>query len=330
MDLIVHVGLGKTGTTALQVQTFSNFEGFLGAPQRFGKHDGAAGLEDEYRRACLGAVVDLQSWRAKVLATFDDHLPDRVILSQERLANWWMLDGGCYTPVLWLMSDRGLGRREGRHPLASFIRDALIPAWRPLGEVRILLTLRNQYDWLSSHYAQLSNRLVGASQADFERQVWRIVRSGDRYLDFADLAESLSEAVGRKYLTVLLHEDMNSERYWRSLSGLLGKEILRPERDADHENRRSSTRGWELRPRDRTKYPLRREVFGRISTSGQLREWTVRGVIPPGRVLAALFQPRGTHIAEDPALRTAIQRAYRESNNRLGHFLDRDLAELGY
>jgi hypothetical protein len=189
VDLILHIGLGKTGTTTLQQRHFPDLPGYLGRPDIFGQRGRGGRLNQAFVAHCTGQETDLTQWRSDVLRALEGRMPEKVVISQERLG-YWTHDGSGFSPVVGLLSDGGRYPRRGQHPIAGFIGDRVIPAWRDLGTVKVLVTLRNQFDWLSSHYAQVSNRIIGASQGDFEHQVRRIVRSGDVYLDYAALRVS--------------------------------------------------------------------------------------------------------------------------------------------
>ena len=329
MDLLLHIGLGKTGTTTLQQEHFIGLPGYLGRRELFGQRGRGGRLEQVFLAARQGQPVDLEAWRSDVLRAFRGAPPDQIVISQERLVQWTERGSG-FSPIVGLLSDGGRIRRSGSHPIAAFVRDHVVPAWEPLGRVKVLVTLRNQFDWLCSHYAQLSNRIIGASQADFTRQVERIVRTGDPYLDFASLIDALRGAVGTDHVTALLLEDIGSAQYWETLSALVGQRLPREDRTTKRANQRSSGDGWQLRPYDRRRYPLRVTLLGQVPSPGRPSMWTVRGLAHPVQSGRVILQRRGTSIRPTEELRVAVRSCYRESNVRLGGILGRDLAPLGY
>ena len=329
MDLIIHIGLGKTGTTTLQKEHFVEIPGYLGRPELFGQRGRGGGLNEAFLASCSGEDVDLVRWRESVLEVFAGDLPDKVIISNERL-EYWTQDGSGFSPVVHLLSDGGRVVRSGPHPIVNFIRDRVVPIWKPLGAVKVLVTLRNQFDWLGSHYAQVSNRIIGASQADFERQVRRIIRSGDTYLDFAARVGALRDAVGADDVTVLLLEDIRTPDYWSELSTLVGERLPKAGRESKRSNQRSSVEGWELRPYDRRRYPLRFTLFGQVPSPTHPSMWTLRGFAHPIRVARLTLGRRGAFIRPNEDLRSAVRAHFHESNMRLGRMLGRDLAALGY
>jgi hypothetical protein len=292
-----------------------------------GRRDRDGGLHKRYLRDHRGLVVDMESWRAKVVGAFPGALPDRILVSEENLAHWEH-DGSYFYPITGRLADERLAARSGTHPIVGFLRRHLAPTWGPLGRVRVLVTLRNQSDWLASRYVQGSKTTLGASQADFERQVRRIVASGDAYLDFAGLVTGLVDVVGPDGVTVLLVEEMQDPAYWRTLSAAVGHRFDPPEAGAAHANKRSSAEGWEVRPFDRRF--LLPALFGRQPTPGRPSEWTAAALARPAVLARALLARRGTTIRVTDELREAVRARYRESNQRLAESLGRDLTPLGY
>jgi hypothetical protein len=332
LDLILHIGLGKTGTTTLQQRHFVHLPGYLGRPELFGQRGRGARLHVLARSARQGAAVDLDAWRSTILQRLTDAGAgdvDRVVISQERLAGWSQ-DGSALSPITGRLSDAGRAARRGQHPFAAFVREHVVPAWAELGDVRVLITLRNQHDWLCSHYAQLSNRIIGASQSDFERQVRWILASDDAYLDFASLVDAFGSAVGQERVSVLLLEDIASPAYWETLSSLVGTQLPKEGAVQQRANQRSTAEGWELRAYNRRKYPLRVTLFGQEPTPDHPSMWTLRAVTHPLHAARVLVRRRGSAIRPNEELRAAIRAHFRRSNARLGEHLGRDLAPLGY
>jgi len=332
LDLILHVGLGKTGTTTLQQRHLVHLHGYLGRTELFGQRGRGAGLDVLYHRSRQGVTVDVDAWRTTVierLRSAGEASIERVVISQERLVGWSQ-DGSGFSPIRARLSDAGRSARQAPHPFATFVREHVVPAWAPLGDVRILLTLRNQYDWLCSHYAQLSNRIIGASQSDFERQVRRILTSGDAYLDFASLIDAFGTAVGPERVSVLLLEDIATHDYWEALSSLVGTELPKEGSVQQRANQRSTAEGWELRPYDRRKYPLRVTLVGQEPTPDHPSMWTLRALTHPLHAAHVLSRRRGTTIRPNDELRAEIRAHFGESNARLGAYLGRDLTPLGY
>jgi len=333
MDLLLHVGYPKTGTTTLQKQHFTALPGFLGSPAVLG-YGGRAGLLKPLAKAAYGARrVDLDAWRTRLLGLFGDQPPERILISSEGLIRWdvgWNTRAKADPVTGGRTSRRDRGIRTGPHPLAGFLRDHVGPAWQDLGSVRVLITLRNQSDWFASHYAENSYCIVGASQSDFERQVRRLLGSGDAFLDYAEVVASFRNAVGEDRVVVLLLEDMADDGYWEALSQFVGARIGVERMAEERVNQRSTSAGWQLRDYDRRISPLRHAISGWAKGTGPERLPTMGGFRNPAGLEWLQAGRRGGSLLMPDDLRTAVRSRFQDSNARLGRMLGRDLAPLGY
>jgi len=328
MDLVLHIGLSKTGTTTLQQHVLPVAPGYLGREDRLGTRNRDGGLYKMFLASHRGLPVDLEAWRQRVLHCFKPEEQHPVVLSEENLAHWEHDGSYCY-PITGRLSDLGRAPRSGVHPIATFVERLLVPAWRDLGQVRVLVTLRNQFDWLGSRYAQSSNRILQASQADFERQVRWIVEREDAYLDYAGLVEALGAAVGSSNVTVLLMEDMKTAEYWETLARVVGDGHIVPPPSEARANRRATEEGWQMRSFRHDRF-MKSVLFGQQRTPQTSRKWTLRALRHPRHVLQALTQRRSSEIRANSELRIAVQQCYEPSNRRLATMIGRDLGALGY
>jgi hypothetical protein len=329
VDLLLHVGYPKTGTTTLQRRHFSKFPGYLGSPSLLG-YSGRDGLiKPLSRSAHRGDPVDLDAWRTQILGVFGEHPPERIVISNEGLLRW---DAAGDARPKWSVraSPRDRGTRSGMHPFAAFLGDHVRPAWQDLGDVRVLVTIRNQSDWFCSHYVEQSDRIIGASQSDFERQVRRLIASRDGYLDFGDVVDSFRRAVGDDHVLVLLLEEMGTDGYWGALSEFGGAQEPFDGRTAGHLNQRSTAAGWRVSPYDRTRAPLRRALRDWRTGRGSKAFPTMGGFRNPAGREWVQVRRRDVEVRMTDELRTLVKARYRDSNQRLGQFLGRDLTPLGY
>lgn len=335
MDLILHVGYPKTGTTTLQERHFIALPGYLGRSDLFGQRARSAGLRQILKRAANGQQVDIVAWRDHVVETLGVRRPDRVVISDEALLKHRPRprggDGSMGVRPFWgAVPRRGRRVRRGPPPIVEVLREHVVPAWKEHGSVRVLLTLRNQSDWLGSHYAENSHWILGASQADFERQVRRIAASGDAVLDFAAVVDDLREVVGPDQVLVLLLEDMGTEHYWAALSAFVGAGLPDDASASGRSNRRSSVTGWQLRDYDRSAYPLRSVLSRRASGPGKHGQVSMGGFRNPVALEWRRARRRGAGVVMDDELRAVVRARCRDSNARLGQLLGRDLTPLGY
>jgi hypothetical protein len=327
LDLILHVGLSKTGTSTLQFKHFIDYPGYLGRDELLGKRNRDGGLYKLFLKRHRGMAVDLEPWRDKLVHLGRSHNLSRILASEENLSHW-EFEGSSYYPISGRIGDQVRPARRGPHPIIEFVRSVIMPVWEPHGVVSVIVTLRNQFDWLGSRYAQSSKTILSASQSDFDRQVRRVVEGSDAYLDFAALVDGLDGAIGRERVTVLLLEEIHRPEYWAHLGLALGYDLRQPSGAPDRANRRSTSDGWELRPFARRF--LLPALFGKQPTPLRPSEWTAEALQHPFEFVRVLLKQREQRITADPSLRELVQDRYRESNARLAERLGRELRSLGY
>lgn len=345
-DLLIHIGLAKTGTSTLQARMLSGRPGYLGKnkvdfPPQFGDRD----LVDEFqelasqchimepdavRAAAEGWVQVVVAWAA------EQQISGPLCMSDENFAHWPVDRRNQHnrhpvrhSPARWGSAPK----RERPIPVARFIKDHIVPAWQPYGKVELCVVLRNQSAWLGSLYAQRSNGIMFPSSKAFEAQVRHMIALDEPYLDWYGLVQDLQEAVGADNLTVLFFEDARTEEYWRALGTFFG--IV----DADWKafsggthrvnERRKGTAGWNIRPLNllllmyqayTQHWPeRRRQLFYRTC------HHLIRSVIAPG---LDLFRKKTFSLSDE--CRAEIRAHCRSSNAKLAALVSRDLEELGY
>lgn len=250
----------------------------------------------------LAAAVD--AWVSDCLAAHPD--AQRLIISDEDLSSGYG-PGACHEkfPVKPTRTQYAADPVPRPAPIVSLLDDHVREAWTP-GRVKVLIVLRNQVDWLASLYSQLSNRIVDASQRDFEFQVERIVAAGDPYLDWSAWVADLRQALGDDNVCVLLMEEIRSAGFWSRLAGFTGLDDVPVEALASGDlaglNVRATGDGWGIR---RLTY---RAVLARL-----------RGLRGRGRT----FRLTGP-------LRDRIRDHVAPCNARLAGQLGRDLGSFGY
>ncbi|MDA3920027.1 MAG: hypothetical protein PF501_05000 [Salinisphaera sp.] len=183
---------------------------------------------------------------------------------------------------------------------------------------KVLLVIRRQDLLLASSYAQLSRKIIGASQKDFEKRVTRLVRSSsnDNSLNFFPmnyyrLHECLRRSLGKENVLMLPLEELS-----RSFEGAIKKmaEFFNIEQQDQvlsrtSENARSSRKDhWGLRPL--LLFKSRRETY---------------------QITAPRFITRRAETIElTPGVSNQIMSHYRESNSKLNNWLNTDLSRFGY
>lgn len=338
MNLVLHIGLPKTGTTTIQRR-------IRHCPSYSGRH--SSSLKNICRtRQGARWFRSAERWAKNLynLRYRRDLLHDAMLLSSEAM---FVAHPAVYR-LKWPVFVRGLHYdtvQTLREPSTSEYLKALQAVW-PHGQIKVLLTLRNQPDWLSSLYAQMSNRINSASQRDFESEIQDLIQRGDDYIDWSSWVDKIQNVIGESNLKVLLLEDMHHTTYWEELVQFtdLGT-CIDPEQIAQKQSPPSNVRRiknltWRLRPLVRPTpnineaYIALRELqepnLG-LYIKGMLTQ-AYRGVIDAVPYLQQLSPSgRTEEITMHPELRAQIRSYCHPFNRRLAAQLQRDdLQELGY
>ena len=313
------MGLPKTGTTYLQTHVFPALRetAYLDKPTAdlfTGDGDAGYGLLDGcFKRS---AVV----WRERGGEVLDALLPPPA-----------GLDGKARV----LVSDEGVGTAGRRpHLLRAHLEElAHVAGTRGLAPLRVLCTVRRQDQWLGSHYAQISDRITGASQETFERYVCDLLDPAREYyrrgvlLDYRGLREQLVRAVGEAHVLMLPYEllDRDPRHFIGRVAAFLETDVDREAglgEDPERENVRSARPDvWAIRPRS--------PAGARELRLRPERLWSGLGL--PSRVRLRLPERgRGDVLEMTEALRARVRAVYRASNVALAADLGLDLGTYGY
>ena len=313
--LTLHIGIPKTASTWLQEVVFPQLEDIVFCPTPANTLFHSA--EDTANRLMASCVRrSSRVWEQYGDAIFADLFGDKQL---------WLRH-----PKNALVSDESFGRHGSRpeHLQSHLIAIAAKARQWGFGSLRIICLFRRQDQWLASHYAQMSNRDELPSQEGFERLVEEVVDPArSRYmlgmlLDYSALDEALSAAVGRSNVMMMPYEMLASnERQFREKlltfldlppqKELKGREEKRDEKEEKQlvNQRRSGQTTWQLRA------PLRSGWRRKLGSAAR-------------KLGIAADAPRT--ITLTPAATQRVLQAYDDSNRRLQHALDLDLAQYGY
>lgn len=345
-ELIIHIGLPKTGTTTIQKRFFASLPNNV----RNLTKDPCAGPDEStkllslFKQYCFDRIrpqelsFQMRKWVTRCIDSYFKHLEVKdhellpLILSRESLSNWFSSGMHYSTPILTACPAifRGFSSRRHPAPIVPFLSDYVLPQWP--GEVKFILSLRNQPEWLASLYAQLSNRIRSATQNDFDMQIRRAVITQDPYLNWYEWYRALTGLVGHNKLHVLLLEEMNKPEYWANLSSFCGHPM--PQENSVHENRKSdestywcvqpfSTIAFVDRYWDKTQFPNSRRVVIKAGSCVSQR------LIDP-IVRFTGFEKRDERVFLTNELRREILNRVSDSNVMLADAIAKDLQSLGY
>lgn len=260
-QLYLHPGLEKTGTTSLQ-KIFSDISlDYLGRNYKilFRKPD----LFTKFRRIVLeqppcwwssknGIKFAKSIDKSKINLQFNKF--NNLFISYENLishdlfldTNYWVksTSNDSWTPVDHL----------------KILLETICPA---INEISLLITVRRQPEWLGSLYSQRSNRILGASQMDFETRIKSIFEEPVILppLNLEKLIIELKQKLPINDVTLLPIELMENFKYAKIVTQWLPENRTHKEHfKFDNLNRRNIDSGrWRLRPKQtfaRKSFPL--------------------------------------------------------------------------
>lgn len=328
-DLVLHVGLPKTGTTTLQREVFPGFPGYVCGTESSGRSgDLAQRMLRLYQVKGAHRDWTTSSWRADAIdwwvqARTTSSRP--LLVSLEGLFRWFDPVTGMPWPLMGDGNERW-SAREAPHPLIGFVRALRVSL--PECRMRVLLTIRNQPDFMASHYAQISYRLLTPSQGDLDEKVRQVIRRGDPFFDWSATAMGLLRVVGIENFRVTIFEE-GLDQVAREIADFVDNSWHPPSVIAHHNMREGST-GWSTTTNRNS--PLRRwaRSFWPKRKFPRIRKAISTTVSPAVRLIGGTSRSPRSTITIGTELREEILRAYQESNRNLGKLSGRDLQKFGY
>lgn len=198
--------------------------------------------------SCGKNVVDeLKGWEARVSAyVSNNNIVDPLIVSSE------FFFAGEFTGAPEFPLIEGYGC-DGSFKLAQFI-ELVSQILNSKLKMKVLLTIRNQPEWLASKYAQAAPKIYNASQVDFEARIDRYLEFDDKlWCDWGGVVQKFDEAIGRNNVTVLCMEDVGEDDFWKSLSLIFfgTTDRIKPHKSSTNElvpvnKKRKSSNEWSL------------------------------------------------------------------------------------
>ncbi|MGM0704245.1 MAG: sulfotransferase domain-containing protein [Pseudomonadota bacterium] len=350
MNLILHIGLPKTGTTTIQHNFLKGEPGYIG---KVGKFDEFISKESthffNFHRFmnCEDVKNKTREWVERVLFEKNDmenlESLGAIKVSQEAWSRWPSKNSNFYKYPI--------GAREAKYksrsrpaPIAEFIKKYLVPEWKyaagPESKVKIVVTLRNQVEWLASGYSQRSGSRFNASQSDFEKQINSLIEAGDPFLDWDKMLEELEVAVGSENVTALLFEDMGNISFWEyfgrsmEVSSIPACSLADLSISSRKNVRKVSEKTWPIRPlNSRVLWSSILEMLPEAFPGRRYIVGGTRKILNPlvGPLFCKVFDARREkYIIVTDDVSSYIRKYCFKSNQRLAQRLNRDLSTLGY
>jgi hypothetical protein len=337
-DLVIHIGLPKTGTTTIQNNVFAGLENYFGIYEREKKWAKSEGrkLMNLFAEYSSGRQIDekLVEWTENIYEKKKEMSPraEMVILSNENF-----FEGRLNHMPEFPLVECGYREVGQDITLTKFLRKLSSQIWTH-GHVRIIITLRNQIEWIMSKYAQASAKIPDASQEDFERRLADFVRCDDSiWADWSQWVSQMHSVVGSENVCVLLIEEMHNYSYWSKLAQFIQVD----EKNFSHlitkesrveKKKRIDEKTWGL-----SKYSFAEDIGKRWSQSNYnlLRKLVIKSLKTHEKVISFTrytisdeLRSKLIHVSDD--VQQKIKGYVGPSNVKLSKILGRDMEYLGY
>ena len=210
-DLVIHVGLPKTGTTTLQRRFFKDNINYFGIGAKRG--DGLADeLLDLFLDYSLGKSIHgaALKWKANVLGA----LSERGAGSMPVLISSEFFFEGHINEVPEFPLVKPCEYSEQTVPkLIGFVDYINRDIW--VGKVKVIVTFRDEIEWLASKYVQASNKILFASQSDFERRMQIFMSSKNQFwIDWMAWLECFAGVLGEDNVVALSQKEISNEEFF--------------------------------------------------------------------------------------------------------------------
>ena len=314
--LILHIGYPKTGTTTIQKKWLANYDNqlnpFSKEPE---KSDQKKRIADMFRKHPPKDWYGAEGVEtARMLWGMVDRHKIPFVYSHEGLSIPYF-----YRP---LKEPMFLGVEPRQFPVAEHLAK-LIEHKPPHITVDVVVTVRNQVDWVASLYAQQSHLMKSPSQNHFEKHTKQVLRDsttkGSGFIEYDALHQALSNVLGEDSVHMLFLEEIGTPGFWSHLGRITDLPVDTSSlSDSCHgrENVRSvADSQWELRPDERFKTT---QLYKKASRY-RIGKKTLNA-------FKSLFLTRDRGVIQmTPDLESAIRSRFHESNRRLAQFLGREL-----
>jgi len=266
----------------------------------------------------------MQDWVKEIVARDEDIL----LWSDEALSVWRSPSGNA---AAWPVVDaRGALPRRGSHQVVGFLKQLREVLPQSI-ELKTILTLRNQGDWLISLAAQ-----VGTTNTGF---VARLIRGDDAFLDYYAITEDLERLRGpENHLTLLFENGLeHNVQEILKFAGYAPTDFRNLAVSQSRENVRKTDQGWvSTKPAGVEGFLLAFRAKARFLEDDRFMNDKWRRALrrffgyEMRRKVLGQGKMKSFNIYLTQEQRTAIKLHCATSNTRLSAHLGVDLRALGY
>ena len=203
-DLVLHIGFPKTGTTSLQNNIFSKNENYLGiCPDK--KLDKADLLYDIFVDYSKGKNVsnEIKKWERDVKdIIWSNCVGDAPAL----VSSEFFFDGNVNRVIEFPLVLKSLGQQPSFIDFVDFINKKI---WLN-GAVKVIITIRDEIDWIGSKYAEASANIFMCSQKKFEKSIKKYCSlEDDSWINWHKTwVRPLERVLGSRNVLVLSSQDL--------------------------------------------------------------------------------------------------------------------------
>lgn len=315
----------KCASTTLQYQFFStcskNYFGRKKNSKENANHIGyyVQSMSHNYRSQKFENKSELVNFFQVFHELSSENPEDCVILSEE------VLTCPDFFEVKNFLNTWQLYAVEQRQCIANLIMSKKNNMWE-YGQIKILLIIRKQSDFLPSLYSEFSRFMINPSTADFERRTQFILNNQiHRQLDYFSLYYDLKDVFGSN-LCVLCLEEINDPKFWKKMIDFLGLSNMSADgfvKDLSRDNEKKiGDRTYRIPELD---LKCARTAFRRDKANAQLLLLNFSSYY---RRLISKKREKKFHINKD--LENQISEKYSLYNKKFAAIADSDLEEFGY
>lgn len=314
--IIFHIGLPKTGTTTIQKNILNKFQNQLN-PHNL----------DPLKRTVkkqIGYIFRERSPEEWGESLGREAINNLIQLVNENEEPFIYSHEGLCLPYFYEGTKKPsfIEVEKNKFPVAAHLQ-SIMNHYPELYPMRVVVSLRNQPEWLASLYAQQSRNIKNASQEDFEKRTKDLLSinstKGRRFLYYDSLIEQLSSIVGNEEVFMLFLEEMETSEFWGNLIeafNIQENKLSQHDISRDKKNvRKIDEKTWKIHPFEGYKKKFMYKKLKSLKYYIKYKKFIHENILNKDRGFIKLSRE----------LDNQIKDTYRESNIRLQELIGREL-----